>query len=221
MRSKKTTLITEIILSAALILFTIYGMYLGRQGQDVFYTFVQEDGLVESLTAIFLFAGSIVCLYRLFEYRKFKKPLWILTAAVLAFLFFFAAGEEISWGQRIFHIQSSEFFLEHNKQAETNLHNLIIGGENLNILIFSNLMFVVLIFYFVFAPILVKKVAVFKNLANKFRVPMPRIQHIILMLVVTLMILSINKVKQSEIHELSFAFIFFMIFLNPAKLDKE
>lgn len=221
MSLKKTLNVPEIILFAALFIFTLYGIYLGSQGQDVFYTFVQEDGLVENLTALSLFAASIVSLFRVFEYRKMKKPLWVFTATMLAFLFFFAAGEEISWGQRIFNVQSSEFFLENNKQAETNLHNLVVGGQNLNILIFSNLIFVVLIIYLVIAPILVNKVSFIKNLVNKFRVPMPRIQHIVVMLVITLMIVAINKVKQSELHELSFAFIFFLIFLNPAKLDNK
>ncbi len=125
MNSKKLITAIEVILCTALFIFTGYGMYLGSQGQETFNPLVQEDGLVENLTALFLFGASMVSLYRVFEYRKMKKPLWVLTAAVIAFLFFFAAGEEISWGQRIFNIQSSEFFLEHNKQAETNLHNMI------------------------------------------------------------------------------------------------
>ena len=219
MNSKKLIPTLEIVLFSALFIFTGYGMYLGSQGQSVFKTFVSEDGLVENLTALSLLAASIVNLFRVFEFRKMKKPLWILTASVLAVLFFFAAGEEISWGQRIFNIQSGEFFLENNKQAETNLHNLIVGGKDLNILIFSQLMFFVLITYFVFSRLLIKKVSFIKNLVLKFRVPMPRIQHIVVMLVITLLIVSINKVKQSELHELSFAFVFFLIFMNPAKID--
>lgn len=221
MNTKKLIKATEIILCTALFIFTGYGMYLGSQGQEAFDPLVQEDGLVENLTALFLFAASGVSLFRLFEYRKMKKTWWVFTAAMLAILFFFAAGEEISWGQRIFNIQSSEFFLENNKQAETNLHNLVVGGKNLNKLIFSQLMFIVMITYFVFSRPIVWKVPALKNLVNKFRVPLPKTQHIIVMLVVTLMILSIGKVKESELHELSFAFVFFLIFLNPAKLDKE
>ena len=33
--------------------------------------------------------------------------------------------EEISWGQRIFDIQTPDFFMKHNIQRETNLHNLL------------------------------------------------------------------------------------------------
>ncbi|WP_423127878.1 hypothetical protein [Gaoshiqia sp. Z1-71] len=220
MNVKKLITATEVILCAGLFVFTGYGMYLGRQGQEAFDPFVQEDGLVENLTALFLFGASMVSLYRVFEYRKMKKLLWVFSAAFLAFLFFFAAGEEISWGQRIFNIESSEFFLENNKQAETNLHNLVVGGKNLNKLIFSQLMFIILIIYFVFSRLIVWKIPVIRNLVNKFRVPLPKTQHIVVMLIVTLMILSIGLVKESELHELSFAFVFFLIFLNPAKTDQ-
>lgn len=221
MNSSKRIIPIEVILCTALFIFTVYGMYLGRQGQAAFDPLVQEDGLVENLTALFLFGASMVGLYRVFEYRKMKKPLWVLTAALIAILFFFAAGEEISWGQRIFNIQSSEFFLEHNKQAETNLHNMIVGGKSLNKLIFSQLMFIVLIIYFVFSRLLIWKVPSLRKLANNFRVPLPKVHHIVVMLSVNLMILSIQLHRMEELHELSFAFVFFLIFLNPAKIDKE
>jgi hypothetical protein len=220
MDKKKWTTLTEVILIAALFIFTGYGMYLGSKGQETFNTLIYEDGPVENLTALFLFATSAVCLIGAFKYKKLKKPLWVLTASIFAFLFFFAAGEEISWGQRIFDIQSGEFFLEHNKQAETNLHNLIVGETNLNKLLFSQLLFGVLIIYFVFSRIIVKKVSFVRKLVNNFNIPLPRIKYIIVMMVVSLMILSIQLVKESELHELSFAFIFFLIFLNPAKVDQ-
>ena len=45
--------------------------------------------------------------------------------------------EEISWGQRIFGIESPEWFLKHNRQVETNVHNLVIYGVNLNKVVFG------------------------------------------------------------------------------------
>ena len=51
--------------------------------------------------------------------------------AVYALIFFMAAGEEVSWGQRIIGWESGEFFLQHNKQEETNLHNLMVGDVHL------------------------------------------------------------------------------------------
>jgi hypothetical protein len=222
METKKLGIGTEIVIGTALFIFIAYGMYLKNfVGADAFLKYVTEDGPVEYLTAFFLFFSSLVCLYRVFQYRKMKKPLWILTWAALAFLFFFAAGEEISWGQRIFGVESSDFFLQHNKQGETNLHNLVVEGHNLNILIFSRLMFVVLFIYFALSRLMVWKIPFIRNLVNRFNVPLPGIQHIIIMFSSTLFILLIHIIKESELHELSFAVVFFMIFLNPARIKNE
>ena len=221
MEARKLITGIEILVSVSLFIFIGYGWYLGHvYGQERFSDYVQEDGFVENLTALFLFLCSMVSLYRVFEYRKTGKKVWIFTSLALAVLFFFAAGEEISWGQRIFGIESGEFFLEHNKQAETNLHNMIVKGKNLNKLIFAAPMFIVLTFYFVFLRPLAAKVPFIRNLVYRFRVPLPRTQHIIVVVISTLMVLMISLVKESELHELSFAFVFFLIFLNPVFSEK-
>lgn len=217
MDTKKLITGTEIVISTALFIFIAYGMYLGRFiGKEAFLNYIREDGPVEWPTAIFLFFSSLVCLYRASKYLKIRKNLWALTWAVLASLFFFAAGEEISWGQRIFGVQSGEFFLEHNKQAETNLHNMIVWGYNLNKIVFAAPVFIVLIIYFGLSRLMVAKIPFVRNLVNRFRVPLPGNQHIIVMAVATLLILLFPWGKESELHELSFALVFFLIFLNPA-----
>ena len=43
----------------------------------------------------------------------------------MAVLFFVVAMEEISWGQRIFSVQSPEFFQTYNGQQEITLHNFL------------------------------------------------------------------------------------------------
>ncbi len=208
-----------VILYAAIISFSAYGLYLGHFNNEKFAWFIREDGLVEYLTAIFLFAASIVSVYRAVEYKKLKKPLWVFTAVTLAILFFFGAGEEISWGQRIFNIESGEFFSEKNIQKETNLHNLSVGGTNLNILIFSQLIFIVLVTY-VLLRILTDKVTFIRNLVSKFNVPMPRYHQLIVLVGVNAIIAALYVKKVSELHELVFALVFFLIFLNPAKIVK-
>jgi len=222
MDTKKLIKVVEIVLGTALFIFIGYGMYLKQfKGYDAFQEYIREDGVVEYLTTFFLIFSSLVCIYRIFHYRKMKKPLWILTWALLALLFFFAAGEEISWGQRLTGVQSSEFFLQHNIQGETNIHNLVVEGKNLNIMIFSRLMFLCLFIYFVLSRLLVWKIPFIHNLVEKFNLPLPRIQHIMLMLASNSLVILIDITRQSELHELSFGFIFFMIFLNPARISKE
>ena len=48
-------------------------------------------------------------------------------AFILCIAWLIFALEEISWGQRIFGIESPEFFLRHNYQQETNIHNFFIN----------------------------------------------------------------------------------------------
>ena len=212
----------EIVITSVLFISILIAIYLRYfVSIESYLEFVKEDGIVEYLTFFFLLLSSLVCLYRLNQYIKIKKGLWILTWAILAVMFFFAAGDEISWGQRIFNIQSSEFFLEHNKQAETNLHNLVIDGISINKLIFSQLMFAVLVIYFLFSRLMVSKTLFVRNLINRFRIPLPKLFHIIVMGAAILLILTIQEIKDSELNELSFAMIFFLIFLNPANLDQE
>lgn len=83
----------------------------------------KEDGPAEYLSAVFLFVGSFVMLLSSFSY--FIRKQYSLTVLFLigAGLFFVIGMEEISWMQRIVGRESSEFFLVHNMQGETNLHN--------------------------------------------------------------------------------------------------
>jgi hypothetical protein len=222
MEIRKLLSVNEIVITSVLFISILIAIYLRYfVSIESYLEFVKEDGIVEYLTFFFLLLSSLVCLYRLNQYIKIKKGLWILTWAILAVMFFFAAGDEISWGQRIFNIQSSEFFLEHNKQAETNLHNLVIDGISINKLIFSQLMFAILVIYFLFSRLMVSKTLFVRNLINRFRIPLPKLFHIIAMGAAILLILTIQEIKDSELNELSFAMIFFLIFLNPANLDQE
>lgn len=69
-----------------------------------------------------------------------RWPLGLLAALAL-----FAAGEEVSWGQRAFAFEAPSFFATHNVQAETNLHNLIPPP-------FDGLLGLVLLVLFALAP---------------------------------------------------------------------
>lgn len=179
---------------------------------------VEEDGPAENLTAIMLFATSIVSVVYAKRFAGQKKYMWVFTQLMLALFFFFAAGEEISWGQRIFHIQSGEYFQQHNLQGETNLHNLVVGDTKINKLIFSQLLFVMLIIYFVFLEFLAKKVKWIGNLVRYFNVPLPKLHHTIMMLFSAVIIQGIYYSRHAELLECVFAIIFFLIFLNPKKL---
>jgi len=91
---------------------------------NIYKRLFTEDGLFEYFTsAIYLGAAAIAIVIALAFKRKER---FILAAAysLLTFGFFFVAGEEISWGQRILGIDTPAAFLESNTQQELTIHNL-------------------------------------------------------------------------------------------------
>lgn len=88
----------------------------------------REDRLIESLTAVFLAVSGFLFLRssifsareKSFRYRKFRTVLFVFVGMI----FFLGAGEEISWGQRIFNFETPEGLAQLNDQDEFNFHNI-------------------------------------------------------------------------------------------------
>lgn len=210
--------LTNIDKAAYLFLIVIFGLGIYFANTDLTYfdeVYTVEDGFVESGSAIFLFAASMLLLYRFFKLFKHKELFWKVGVLGLALVFFFGAGEEISWGQRIFNVESSQYFLENNAQGETNLHNLVVEDTKINKLIFSQLLTVVLVIYLIITPFLYRKFEWIKNLANKFAVPIVQWHHTISFLVGTVLLLFISSNRKWEIYEMAFSVIFLLIFIKP------
>ena len=210
----------EKIAYSILLAIVLFGLILGLW-DDIYFdvNYAQEDGPVEWGTAIMLFGIFALSLYHLLTLWNTKKILWKVGTFLFVVLFLFAAGEEISWGQRIFGVESSEFFIENNAQGETNLHNLVVGEKKINKIIFSQLLFLVMFLYLLITPILFRKFSWFKDLANKFAVPIVKWHHTIAFIVVTVLVALNPASRKWEVYELAFGAIFFLIFLSP--LNKE
>lgn len=212
---------TDLIIYFSILALIAYSLLTLAFAKDLLVALVAEDGPAENLTALMLFAASFVSIYRIKQYVVLKKHGWVIMQAVLALFFFFAAGEELSWGQRIFNIESGEFFQQNNLQGETNLHNMMVGDVKINKLIFSQMLFVVLVIYFVFLEFLAKKVKFIGNLVRYFNVPLPKLHHIVMMLFSAAIIQGVYYSRHEELLEFVFAAIFFLIFLNPKKWTEE
>lgn len=90
-----------------------------------------EDGWIESLTAGFCAVAGMSFIFLAFTYPPLKGKKKAFTLCWAAFCLLIAA-EEISWGQRIFNIETPDYVSEINWQNELNIHNVIIGGFTLN-----------------------------------------------------------------------------------------
>lgn len=80
-------------------------------------TLGDEDQFFEWATAVSLFLATGFCVYL---FVKTRNVFYIL----LSFLYFFGAGEEISWGQRIIGFKTPEVMEEINVQKELSFHNI-------------------------------------------------------------------------------------------------
>lgn len=204
--------ITYFVLLAVIIV----GIYLDYNNQEFLTNaYAKEDGILENTTALMLFAGGILMFYRFLKLGRKKNGWFKLTTLGIALAFLFGAGEEISWGQRIFSVESSTFFLENNVQSETNFHNLEVGGVKLNKLIFGQILTAFILIYLIVFPILYKRWNTFKLLINKFAIPLPQVHHAVAYLTCLALLLFMSSGKKWEIQELALSLIFFFILWKP------
>jgi len=182
--------------------------------QSFYNDLVKEDGIIEYLTAIFLFLSSIVLFISFLKIKKYHS-IFNFGLFLSVIVLFFGFGEEISWGQRIFNIESPTFFNKNNLQGETNIHNLMIDGVKLNKWIFTYGSVLFFTFYFFITPFLYKKGTIPKSLFNKFSFVVPNYFQSLLFLFSTIVINLFDYDKISELWECSFATTIFFVCLSP------
>lgn len=180
-----------------------------------------EDKLFENLQALIAFLAIIPSGILAYKNRRNRKKLWLYS--ILSIGLFVFSMEEISWGQRIFDWESSEFFVENNNQNETTLHNMKSFAFLLN--------FGYLIIGFVGSVL-----SIFPSLVNKlklsfFREIIPKQKHFsyfFIILIVQLLYWTFRRwditwwtshmnVRELETTELIFTIAVFLILSEQAK----
>lgn len=96
--------------------FVAWCTWMARRWPDVYGAAMQEDRFVELMT-VFLFAAAGAALL----VRAGRARRWF--DLLVALFLLFVAGEEMSWGQRLFGLTPPAYFLAHNTQQELNVHN--------------------------------------------------------------------------------------------------
>jgi hypothetical protein len=146
----------------------LFIILLGFLSPKSYAAFMEEDYIGEWITFYaFLLSGFIV-VTRLWFTRKEGLKLFSLSFLIplaVAVFCFVVAGEEASWGQRIFAFKPPNIFLEKNYQQELNVHNLFKGDGLWGIAIESkHLVMLIAFFYGVLFPLLTRFLPPLKNL---------------------------------------------------------
>lgn len=210
---------------------TIFGIYCGLMltisiipivyfidGQ-IYRNVVREDQWAEYATALALLYGSLIISRRLFIRWKAIRFPEKLGFVLMALAMFAGFGEEISWGQRIFNLQSPDFFINHNLQNETNIHNLEIFDIKLNQWLFTYGMLMVFLIYFSL-PYWIEKHRFIRKIISRYGLYIPKRSHSLVFLLATLLIHTYPVPKVSELWELSFAITMLIVIIEARNQDQ-
>lgn len=111
-------LLSVLLLHIPLMAWYNYPFYNSLSGEDKVFEWIQFG----------LFQGGAIILgllsYRVWGYRQTTIAQFLFVYSVIGALgYFLIAGEEISWGQRIFDFDTPKEYIDYNSQGEFNLHN--------------------------------------------------------------------------------------------------
>ncbi|MDB5279793.1 MAG: hypothetical protein JWR61_4748 [Ferruginibacter sp.] len=169
--------LSSYIISVPIVLISSYLFYNVADG-DTVIAWGKEDSFFEWLTSLFYFIAAVLLVVTFTKNRN-------IFLLLLALILFFGAGEEISWGQRVFGFATPEEINKINVQHEFNIHNMIVfdgktmDGElkhGISRFLGMDLMFK--IFTVVFGMVLPFCVYHFKSIstiAQKYKIPIPPI----------------------------------------------
>ncbi len=228
--------LTEKILLIMIFIIVIIGVILSRVDIE-FYNkyYVREDCFTEWLGVLALLSCAFLYFYRSFTIRFSKGKKFLLCLLFAGFIFIFGAGEEISWGQRIFNIKTPEFFMKHNAQQEMNLHNLVISSSlwsddkqdalpnkkpvekkrfKINKIIFGAFLGICVVFYFLILPYLYRKKIKVKNFVNSFGLPIPKVLYIYAYILIFLLS-KLAARRSGELLEFGGCWLILLMLLFP------
>jgi len=198
--------IHPVIATAIAINAGILGLALAWSGDAVrLGRLLTEDGMVEWMQFLCFAVISVLLGYAAIDRfrRTGRVSLAVLGLAGLSLLVALAAGEEISWFQRVLGVDSPEFFRQNNKQSETNLHNLALGGASLHKVVLLKLIFIMGILHNLVLPLLARTRPALKRFIESLGLYLPPLSaSLVYLLLVLLSHLLIKHERQGELGEM-------------------
>jgi len=178
-----------------------------------------EDGVIEWPTFIFIFLSGLGSLYIAIQLKKTKEYFFVFFL-LFGIALVLASFEEISWGQRIFDVQSPDFFIENSDQKEINVHNVVQKwGQDISIFGYmydfktKHLVGFCFFLYGVVCPLLSLN-KTFKALFRKCHIVIPPLRLSIGFFLSAVLMLDKPTGKEEELGEFLFSICFFIFILG-------
>lgn len=221
---------TAVAINAGILLLSYFR---GLGGVAPLWSLLGEDRMVEWMQFLCFTAIAVMLAFVAAE-RWARKPgvsLALLGIAGVSVVVALAALEEISWFQRVLGVQSPEFFVQNNRQAETNLHNLALGNSgSIHKTVLLKLIFLVGITHNLILPLVARSRPGVKRLVESLGLYLPPLSASIAYLVlVALSHLLIEHPRKGElgemfgaVHYLSTVFMAYFVgygYAGPAVID--
>lgn len=182
-------------------LFGGYVIILSLQDIEAYRHLISEDSYVEYSSSLFWFLAALILSFSYIRSSS-KNKIYnqnVLPYLLLSLFFLVCAGEEISWGQRIFNLGTPDYLKAINVQNEITLHN--IGS----ISIFSNAFFFLTVIFFILVPYVRVRNTGFRQFTDFYAMPNPNI-HVVIVYCISLGIWFIIGVRFGTLgfHPFSF-----------------
>jgi hypothetical protein len=171
-----------------------------------YYALLWEDGLTEWATFVGLMAAGIVAALTVPKMRSVgDRRLWFLVLFAVGCIL--AGFEEISWGQRILNLESTEFFLEHSDSQEMNAHNVLQKSLDLKT---KHVAGIVLLLYGVGLPILSRNSSI-SGIIAKWGFVVPPRRMMLSWLLAAIMMIDVPTGEEEELGEFLFSLCFLIL----------
>ena len=173
--------------------------------QAALWRLVVEDGVVEWMQFLcFTVTAGMLGFLAVEQWQRTPKVnLQLLAFVGLAALVALAALEEISWFQRVLHIASPEYFLTHNRQSETNLHNLAVGNASLHKTVLLKVIAIVGLTHNIILPLLARSRPGVRTFVERFGLYLPPLSaSVVYIALVALSHLLIDHPRKGELGEM-------------------
>jgi hypothetical protein len=200
-----------------IVLLIVAGMIMVRVAPDFLESvYLIEDGILEWFTVAVLLVCAFLCFQRAVRLRAVRPALFVGSLIFLGFIFIFGVGEELSWGQRVFGVETPEWLEKHNRQHELNVHNLMVGDISVNRVVFGTILTVMLTSYLFLLPWLAGRSTRIGRLVERLGLPLPSwMQALAFVPVIILPDLLVPSGESDELREACACLMLLILFCYP------